>query len=171
MPPPRDEEQRPRSLLDTWGAPDSHADFFAGGEISRGQLDSIDPSKIFQFIQHSDAECLYVNPRSIGTVVTLVNYPWDGRVRSPGRPFEQGMANTSDEEAMEEGMFTTDLVEDDVILGNPRKLDDLLRFASSRPSSKHKLLFVSGASGIVITHATYVLDDLGARLRQSLGEA
>ncbi|MFH1808949.1 MAG: 3-oxoacyl-[acyl-carrier-protein] synthase III C-terminal domain-containing protein [Pseudomonadota bacterium] len=35
----------------------------------------------------------------------------------------------------------------------------------------HKLLFVSGASGIVITHATYVLDDLGERLRASLGEA
>ncbi len=34
----------------------------------------------------------------------------------------------------------------------------------------HKLLFVSGASGIVITHATYVMDDLGRRLRASLGE-
>lgn len=35
----------------------------------------------------------------------------------------------------------------------------------------HKLLFVSGASGIVITHGTYVMDDLGRRLRSALGEA
>ena len=35
---------------------------------------------------------------------------------------------------------------------------------------ENKLLFVSGASGIVITHATYVMDDLGERLRAA-GEA
>lgn len=143
MPPARDEAKRPRSLLDTWGADDSYADFFAGGEIARSQLDSIDPSKLFHFVQHCDAECLYVNPHSVGAIVTLVNYPWDDRVREPGRPFDQNMANLTDREFIEEGMVTTDLVEDDVILGNPKKLEDLLDYAVSRPSSEDKLLFVS----------------------------
>jgi 3-oxoacyl-[acyl-carrier-protein] synthase-3 len=33
----------------------------------------------------------------------------------------------------------------------------------------HKLLFVSGASGIVITHATYTIDDLPARYQAHFG--
>ena len=48
-------------------------------------------------------------------------------------------------------------------------LHEFLRDGTVGPN--HKLLFVSGASGIVITHATYVMDDLGGRLRASLGEA
>jgi hypothetical protein len=143
MPPARDEAKRPRSLLDTWGATDSYADFFAGGEIARSQLDSIDPSKLFHFVQHCDAECLYVNPHSVGSIVTLVNYPWDDRVREPGRPASQNMANITDRDFVEEGMVTTDLVEDDVILGNPGKLASLIDYAVSRPSSGDKLLFVS----------------------------
>lgn len=47
-------------------------------------------------------------------------------------------------------------------------LHEHLRDETVQPG--HKLLFVSGASGIVITHATYVMDDLGERLRASLGE-
>ncbi len=143
MPPARDEAKRPRSLLDTWGATDSYADFFAGGEIARSQLDSIDPSKLFHFVQHCDAECLYVNPHSVGSIVTLVNYPWDDRVREPGRPASQNMANITDRDFVEEGMVTTDLVEDDVILGNPAKLASLIDYAVSRPASGDKLLFVS----------------------------
>jgi 3-oxoacyl-[acyl-carrier-protein] synthase III len=34
----------------------------------------------------------------------------------------------------------------------------------------HNLLFVSGASGIVITHATYVMDDLPLRYQQAFAE-
>ena len=35
MPPSADEQDRPRSLLDTWGDTDAYADFFAGGELAR----------------------------------------------------------------------------------------------------------------------------------------
>jgi hypothetical protein len=143
MPPSRDEASRPRSLLDTWGAEDSYADFFAGGEIARSQLDSIDPSKLFHFVQHCDAECLYVNPHSVGAIVTLVNYPWDDRVRAPGQPAAQNMGTLTDLDFIEDGMVTTDLVEDDVILGNPGKLTKLLEYAVSRPHADDKLLFVS----------------------------
>ncbi len=143
MPPARDESNRPRSLLDTWGAEDSYADFFAGGEIARSQLDSIDPSKLFHFVQHCDAECLYVNPHSVGAIVTLVNYPWDDRVREPGKPAGQNMATLNDVEFIEDGMVTTDLVEDDVILGNPGKLTALLDYAVNRPHADDKMLFVS----------------------------
>jgi hypothetical protein len=143
MPPSADEKKRPNSLLDTWGASDSYADFFAGGEVARSQLDSIDPSKLFQFIQHCDSECLYVNPHSLGAIVTLVNYPWDDRVREPSKPYEQGLANLSDLDFVEEGMITTDLDENDVIFGNPSKLKKLLDHATSRPNPDGRLLFVS----------------------------
>ncbi len=45
-------------------------------------------------------------------------------------------------------------------------LHEFLRDETIQPG--HRLLFVSGASGIVITHATYKMDDLGERLRASL---
>lgn len=143
MPPSADEEKRPRSLLDTWGADDSFADFFAGGEISRSQLDSIDPSKLFQFVQHCDNECLFVNPHSIGSVVSLVNYPWDDRVRGKAPPAWQADPNRTEAEIVDEGMITTDMTEDDVILGNPTKLKSLIDYAVSRPNPDNKLLFVS----------------------------
>ena len=168
MPPAPDEAKRPRSLLDTWGADDSYADFFAGGEIARSQLDSIDPSKLFHFVQHCDAECLYVNPHSVGSIITLVNYPWDDRVREPGRPFDQNMANLTDREFIEEGMVTTDLVEDDVILGNPKKLESLLEYAVSRPSSDDKLLFVSNTC--VPTVIGEDVESVVKRLRKETGK-
>ncbi|MDH5492014.1 MAG: nitrogenase component 1, partial [Myxococcales bacterium] len=143
MPPQPDEEERPSSLLDTWGADDSYADFFAGGEMARSQLDSIDPSKVFHFVQHCDNECLFVNPHSVGSVVSLINFPWDDRVRQPAKPLEQAMGNLADREFIAEGMITTDLDEDDVIRGNPDKLRSLLRYAASRPNSDDKLLFIS----------------------------
>ena len=167
-PPARDEANRPRSLLDTWGANDSYADFFAGGEIARSQLDSIDPSKLFHFVQHCDAECLYVNPHSVGGIVALVNYPWDDRVREPGRPFDQNMANLTDREFIEEGMITTDLVEDDVILGNPKKFEALLDYAVSRPSAEDKLLFVSNTC--VPTVIGEDVESVVKRLRKKTGK-
>ncbi len=143
VPPSADEGDRPRSLLDTWGGQDSWADFFAGGEIARSQLDSIDPSRLFHFVQHCDNECLFVNPHTVGTIVTLANYPWDERVRSPGIPTAQGMGNVSDVQTVEEGMITTDIDENDVILGNPKKLANLVEYAASRPNPERKLVFVS----------------------------
>ncbi len=143
MPPRPSDEVRPGTLLDTWGAPDSHADFFAGGEMARSQLDSVDPSKIFHFVQHCDAECLYVNPHSVGTVVTVINFPWDDRIREPSRPFDQGLGNIADRDYIAEGMITSDLDEEDVIMGSPEKLDRLLERATSRESSDERLIFFS----------------------------
>lgn len=143
VPPTVNDQSRPRSLLDTWGATDSYADFFAGGEMARSQLDSIDPTKLFQFVQHCDNECHYVMPHSVGSVVSLVSYPWDNRSREPMRPFDQGLANLSDAQFVEEGMVTTDLDEDDVIFGNPAKLAGLLAYVTSRPNPRHKLIFFS----------------------------
>ena len=86
MPPAADETKRPQSLLDTWGAGDSYADFFATGEIARSQLDSIFSSRLFRYVQHCDAECLQVNPHNVIPTVTLVNFPWDDRLRRPFGP-------------------------------------------------------------------------------------
>jgi len=168
MPAQPDEQPRPASLLDTWGAEDSWADFFAGGEMARSQLDSIDPSKLFHFVQHCDAECLYVNPHSIGRVATLVNFPWDNRVREPSRPFDQAMGNLADGEFLAEGMITTNLEEDDVIRGNPRKLETLLDYATSRPGHETKTLFVSNTC--VPTVIGEDVESLVKRTRERTGQ-
>jgi len=143
-PPGADESQRPRSLLDTWGEGDSYADFFAGGEISRAQLDSIEPTNLFRFVQHCEPECLLVNPHSVLPTVTQVNHPWDDRHRRPfgpaPKPFDKAI-----ERGVEpvEGMVTTAINEDDVILGNPGKLREVLDYALAQPDPLNRAIFFS----------------------------
>ena len=137
MPPAADDSQRPQSLLDTWGAGDSYADFFATGEIARSQLDSIFSSKLFRYVQHCDAECLQVNPHNVIPTVTLVNFPWDDRLRRPFGPVPQEAGGDAD------AMVTTDLTEDDVIFGNPDKLRRVLDYAVSRPDPAELAIFFS----------------------------
>lgn len=142
FPPSADSLERPQSLLNTWGGSDAYADFFANGEIARSQLDSIDPSRLFRFVQHCDAECLQVNPHAIVPIVSLVNFPWDDRKRvgavRPG--FEVG---TLDQETLDDGMVTTDLDENDVIFGSRPKLERVLQYAVTRISADNRPLFFS----------------------------
>jgi len=142
-PPGADESDRPRSLLDTWGEGDSYADFFAGGEISRAQLDSIEPSNLFRFVQHCEPECLLVNPHGVLPQVTLINHPWDDRHRRPFGPALRPFDKASEEGLDIEGMVTTEVNEDDVILGNPNKLRDVLDHAVSTPDPLNRSIFFS----------------------------
>lgn len=147
MPPSVDERARPRSLLDTWGAPDAYADFFAGGEMAREQLDSLDPGALFAFVQHSDCECLHVNPHGIAPIVWLVNHPWDNRVR-------HGVTAAVRQDlvaAATEGMMTSDLDENDVILGNQGKLRRLLDHAARVHRRSGKTLFISNTCTPVVS--------------------
>ena len=139
MPPGVDEGDRPRSLLDTWGDKDAFADFFAGGELARAQLDSLDPGALFSFTQHSDCECLHVNPHGGGPVVWLTNYPWDNRIRHGSSTAERQDLTT----AAIEGMITSDLNENDVIMGNPDKLQRILKHAEKVHARTGKTLFFS----------------------------
>ena len=145
LPPDVNARERPANQLDTWGAPDAYADFFAGGEIARGQLDSIDPTRLFQFIQHSDSECHQVNPHGIIPILALVDYPWDPRIRGVGAPTEaceagdDGGPGGGDDDAM----VTTDLDEQDVVLGNPQKLRDVLEHVTSGARGSDRILFCS----------------------------
>lgn len=142
-----EKEDRQASLLDTWGRDDAWADFFAGGELARAQLDSLDPSSLFTFIQHSDCECLHVNPHTGGSVVWLINHPWDNRVRHG-----QAIGNRLDLSTVaNEGMLTSDLDEDDVIMGNPGKLKRLLRQAEVVHRRTGKPLFFSNTCTPVVT--------------------
>lgn len=146
LPPDVNAQLRPANQLDTWGAPDAYADFFAGGEISRGQLDSIDPTRLFQFIQHSDSECHQVNPHGIVPIVALVDYPWDARVRRLGAPAEPGDAvggGGGPDDADGDSMVTTDLDEQDVVLGNPQKLRDVLEYVTAGAKGSDRILFCS----------------------------
>jgi len=147
MPPSVDEGERPGALLDTWGGPDAYADFFAGGELAREQLDSLDPGALFTFVQHSDAECLHVNPHGIAPIVWLVNHPWDNRVRSGAAAGVRPDLVS----AAAEGMMTSDLDEDDVILGNPGKLRRLLAQAERVCRRSGKTLFVSNTCTPVVS--------------------
>ena len=139
MPPGVDESDRPRSLLDTWGDEGAYADFLAGGEMARSQLDSLDPSSLFRFVQHSDAECIHVNPHCSAPVVWLVNYPWEDRIR------EEGRVHKPDRPADDflDQMMTTDLTESDVIMGNPEKIDEVLDYAVRHAKALGKTLFFS----------------------------
>jgi hypothetical protein len=146
MPPSVDDGERPGALLDTWGHADAYADFFAGGELAREQLDSLDPGVLFTFVQHSDCECLHVNPHGIAPIVWLVNHPWDNRVRygAPAAVRQDLVA------AAAEGMLTSDLDEDDVILGNPGKLRRLLAQAGRVQRRSGKTLFISNTCTPVV---------------------
>jgi len=152
-PPLANESERPRSLLDTWGANDSYADFFAGGETARGQLDSVDFSSLFRLIQHCDLECTQVNPSSSLAMVSLVKFPWDERARrrlgQPGQTERTRRAHDEDEDA--DSMVTTDLNEDDVILGNPDKLRRVIDYAVSRPNPQRKAIFFSNTCVPTVT--------------------
>ncbi len=146
MPPSVDEGDRPRSLLDTWGDKDAYADFFAGGEMSREQLDSLDPGALFTFVQHSDCECLHVNPHGIAPIVWLVNHPWDNRIR-------HGATTAVSRDlvaAAAEGMMTSDLDEDDVIMGNRGKFQRLLAHAERAHRRTGKTLFISNTCTPVV---------------------
>ena len=147
MPATVDEQDRPRSLLDTWGDPTAYADFFAGGEMSRTQLDSLDPTDLYSFIQHSDAECNHVNPHSLAPIVWLVNYPWEG----PRRHRWDLPASESSGFAGIEGIICSNLTENDVILGNPEKLDRVLAQARKLQEKNGKPIFFSNTCVPVVT--------------------
>ena len=147
MPPARDESDRPQSLLNTWSERDAYADFIASGEFARSQLDSLDPFDLYTFIQHGDCECLHVNPHTGGHVVWLINYPWDNRIR-------HGIALGEEvgiDAVTEDGMISSDLDENDVIMGNPQKLERLLARAEQLYRRTGKTLFFSNTCTPVVT--------------------
>jgi hypothetical protein len=117
---------RPAGQLDSWGSEDGWADFFAAGEIARARLDSIDPTRLFKFVQHGDTECSQVSPHGIAPVVMMVEYPWDDRIRNAGMPPYVRCQPRPKPGPLEDVLITTDLTEQDVIRGNPKKVEDIL---------------------------------------------
>ncbi len=151
MPPSVDESARPASLLDTWGGEDSYADFFAGGEQSRGQLDSVDFMSQYRFIQHSDAECTQVNPSDESAKVPMINFPWDERLRQPLGSVSSKRQEDQRGDQAADGLLTTDINEEDVIFGNPDKLRDVLQYALANGGAEPKPLFVSNTCVPAVT--------------------
>ncbi|MFH1533133.1 MAG: nitrogenase component 1 [Pseudomonadota bacterium] len=146
--PSRDEQDnRPASLLDTWGESDAYADFFAGGEIARSQLDSLDPTNLFVFVQHSDQECNHVNPHSVAPIMWLVNYPWEERTRWDRAARPEGFTDFT----VVDRMLSTDLTENDVIMGNPGKVRRVLEKGLEVSKKLDKTLFFSNTCVPVVT--------------------
>lgn len=153
-----DERERPRSLLDTWGGRAAYADFFAGGELARCQLDSLDPSRLFSFVQHSDSECVHVSPHAPARLVGLVSLPWERRAGA-SRAVHAGRFLES---AATDELITTELDERDVILGNPAKLDQALAHALARQPEHGRTVFVSNTCVPVVTG-----EDVESRVRSA----
>lgn len=137
----------PRSLLDTWGESDAYADFFAVGEVARGQLDSLSPTNFFLFVQHSDSECQCVHPRGVAPLISLVNFPWEDRVRSDREPQAPIVTRTDSFDVM----VTSELNEDDVIMGNQDKLRRLFQTATRIAEEKGRTLFFANTCVPIVT--------------------
>ncbi len=130
--------QEVSNLLTTWAGPDAYAEFFAVGEIQRSQLDSIDLSGAFRFVQHCETECLMQAPHGIAPLVSAVEYPWDNRTRCLDLGTD---APRMDPQA--DGMMTTELTEKDVIFGNPKRLREVLDQVVAAPNPDDKIIFFS----------------------------
>ncbi|MDF1564791.1 MAG: nitrogenase component 1 [Deltaproteobacteria bacterium] len=148
---PSADNDRPDNLLDTWGGEDSYADFFAGGEIARGQLDSVDISRFSRNVQHCDLECLFVNPHANAQVVTMVDFPWEDRVRNIGVPMAERVEKVEKPWDPNDSMVATDLGEQDVILGAPEKLRAVMEQVVKRPNPEKKPLFVANTCVPTVT--------------------
>lgn len=140
---PQKARGRAAALLDTWGGEDAYAEFFAGAEMRRAQLDSIDPGRLFDFIQHSDNECGLVSPHGVAPAVSLVDYPWDNRVRHLDEPTTGPRRDGGAVEPGDEGLLSTNLTEQDVIAGNPEKVKEVLEYAVRRCGKEGKPLLFS----------------------------
>lgn len=140
---------QPTGQLDTWGVGDSWADFVAAGEVSRARLDSVEPTRLFRFIQHGESECSQVLPRGPGPTVSMVDYPWEDRFRdrdeAPWTHVRSGLPED------DEPLITTDLTEADVVCGNPKKLQDILEHAIHRPDPEGRTILFSNTCVPVVT--------------------
>ncbi len=132
---------RPDSLLDSWGESSAWADFFAVDELARGNLDSLD--NLFVFLQHGDIECEHLFPHGPAPVLSLVRYPWEHEVRTGRHPRPRSQGGGM--------MITSELNEDDVIMGNPEKLKQALRLGAKEAERRKSTLFVSNTCVPVVT--------------------
>lgn len=127
------------ALLCSWGAPGIWCQFFAVAEIARAQLDSLDTFNRSLFVQHCEAECLAVSPQTGVDMIPLVLYPWDDRIR---RIDWDGRGRRCIPEPSR--LFTTDLDEQDVILGRgPDKLNAALEHLQRCDLSTSSMIFCS----------------------------
>lgn len=130
--------QEVTNLLTSWAGQDAYAEFFAVGEVQRSQLDSIDLSGAFRFVQHCETECLMQAPHGVAPLISAVEYPWDNRIRS----LDLGMEAPRMDPAVD-GMMTTELTERDVIFGNPKRLRQVLDQVVAAPNPDNKIIFFS----------------------------
>lgn len=139
--------QQVTNLLTSWAGQDAYAEFFAVGEIQRGQLDSVDLSGSFRFVQHCDNECLQVSPHGVAPLISAVEYPWDNRTRSFDLPLDASRVDPG-----VDGMVTTELTEQDVILGNPQRVRDVLDHVMATGSQQdEKITFFSNTCVPMVT--------------------
>jgi len=148
-------------LLNSWAGTGAYAEFFASGEIQRGQLDSVDLSGSFRFVQHCDNECLQVSPHGVAPLISLVEYPWDNRTKSFDLPIDKTPLDPG-----VNSMVTTDLNEHDVIMGNPGLVREVLDHVVATTEDKDKITFFSNTCVPMVTG-----EDVESVVRQTAKES
>ncbi|GEM_PF-3454755 len=133
---------RPENHLDSWGGRDLYANFFAEGEFARAQLDSVNIYENCVFIQHSDVECVSIKPNlDLRLIKYLVKYPWFSSNREKYKKINRVELPDVNK------FFSTDLRENDIIMGHS-KVKDVLDYVLS--NVKKKNIFISNTCTPVV---------------------
>lgn len=120
-------------------APEFYADFFAASELRRAGGDILDVQSAHGLVSHADVECSYCAVCVPSPRAALLRLPVYENVRNIGRaPADRGAFDESEDPAK---LCSSDLTEQDVILGARGKIEQVLRFAD-RTRTKSKLLLV-----------------------------
>jgi hypothetical protein len=128
------------ALLASWGSSQLWNRFFAVAEAARAQLDSLDYFNQGLFVQHCDAECLFLEPQTGVPMVPLALYPWDDRIR---RIDWRGPGRRREPEPLSMRLLTTDLNEGDVIMGTSLQKLEAALAALPQQEPAHSMIFCS----------------------------
>lgn len=137
--PPLEGISLPTTAVRAHTAPELYADFFAASEIRRAGCDLIDVHSAHTLVTHGDVECSYCAVCVPSPRVGLVRLPVYETVRNLGKPPAQhGAFNESEDPS---GAFCSDMTEEDVIMGSPSRMSEVLRHADLH-RSRDSLLVV-----------------------------
>jgi Nitrogenase component 1 type Oxidoreductase len=129
----------PTAAEHAWTHPAFYADFFAAPEIRRAGCDIIDVHTAHTLVSHGDVECSYCAVCVPRPRTALLRLPVYETVRNIGRlPDGQGLFNESEDLS---DIISSDMTEQDVILGAPGRIEQVLEHAE-RHRKKDRLLMI-----------------------------
>ena len=129
----------PTSAEHAWTHRAMFADFFAASELRRAGGDIVDVHTAHTQVSHGDVECSYCAVWVPRPRTGLLRLPVYETVRNIGRPLEeQGLFNESEDLS---DIISSDMTEQDVILGAPGRMEQVLEHAD-RHGKKDRLVVI-----------------------------